>query len=291
MEALRNMTIGEILGLLVFLLLAALVAIPLWRQARRQTERMLIMRRLEKSRGSRVITLIHRQEALSFLGIPFYRYIDMEDSEQILRAIHLTPDETPIDLIIHSPGGLVLATEQIAHALRQHKGKVTVMVPHYAMSGGTLIALAASEIMMDANAVLGPVDPQLQTSDGNLPATSILRVTHQKELADLEDNTLILADVAEKAVSQVKTFIRWLLSDRLSIDQAERIASHLAEGSWTHDAPLPVEVLLEIGLKVTVGLPEEVYQLMELYPQASVRRPSVQFIPLPYEKKDEVKKK
>jgi ClpP class serine protease len=261
MEALRNMTIGEILGLLVFLLLAALVAIPLWRQARRQTERMLIMRRLEKSRGSRVITLIHRQEALSFLGIPFYRYIDMEDSEQILRAIHLTPDETPIDLIIHSPGGLVLATEQIAHALRQHKGKVTVMVPHYAMSGGTLIALAASEIMMDANAVLGPVDPQLQTSDGNLPATSILRVT------------------------------RWLLSDRLSIDQAERIASHLAEGSWTHDAPLPVEVLLEIGLKVTVGLPEEVYQLMELYPQASVRRPSVQFIPLPYEKKDEVKKK
>ena len=73
--------------------------------------------------------------------------------------------------ILHTPGGLVLASEQIAQALLRRTGRVTVFVPHYAMSGGTLIALAADEIVMDPNAVLGPVDPQI----GEYPAASIMR--------------------------------------------------------------------------------------------------------------------
>ncbi len=64
----------------------------------------------------------------------------------MLRAIRMTPAEMPIDLIVHTPGGLVLASDQIAHALKRHDGRVTVIVPHYAMSGGTLVALAADEI-------------------------------------------------------------------------------------------------------------------------------------------------
>lgn len=98
---------------------------------------------------------------MSFLGIPIVRYIDIEDSEQVLRAIRMTAPEMPIDLVLHTPGGLVLAAEQIACALKRHPGKVTVFVPHYAMSGGSLIAMAADEIVLDPNAVLGPIDPQL----------------------------------------------------------------------------------------------------------------------------------
>jgi ClpP class serine protease len=71
----------------------------------------------ERQRGTRVITLIHRQETIRFLGIPLRNYISVEDSEQLLRAIRLTPDSMPIDLILHTPGGLVLASEQIARAL------------------------------------------------------------------------------------------------------------------------------------------------------------------------------
>lgn len=112
-----------------------------------------------------MIAMIHREDTVSLLGVPVSRAIDIEDSEAVLRAIRLTPDEQPIDLILHTPGGLVLAAEQIAHALVEHKGKVTVFVPHYAMSGGTLIALCADEIVMDPNAVLGPVDPQI----GDMP--------------------------------------------------------------------------------------------------------------------------
>jgi ClpP class serine protease len=134
------------------------------------------------------------------------RFIDIQDSESVLRAIKLTDPKVPIDLILHTPGGLVLASEQIANALSRHPARVTVFVPHYAMSGGTLIALAANEIVMDENAVLGPVDPQV----GQYPAVSILKVLENKDPNKIDDNTMILADIAGKAVNQVKATIRRL---------------------------------------------------------------------------------
>ena len=91
-------------------------------------------------------------------------------------------------MIIHTPGGLVLAADQIAMALHQPKGKVTVFVPHYAMSRGTLVALAADEIVIDENPVPGPVDPQI----GQSPASSVLSVLQHKEPKDINDQMLIL---------------------------------------------------------------------------------------------------
>src|SRR5262245_26213896 len=119
----------------LFLILSSLA--PMFQQRMLRYARIQVLRRIEKARGTRVISLIHRQEMISFLGFPLMRYIDIEDSELVLQAIRLTPPEKPIDLILHTPGGLVLASEQIAFALAEHPGKVTVLVPHYAMSGGT----------------------------------------------------------------------------------------------------------------------------------------------------------
>ena len=256
------------------------VLLPMLHQRRIELQRTELMRRLEKKRHSRVITLIHRQEALSFLGIPITRYIDIEDSEHVLRAIRLTSPDMPIDLILHTPGGLVLAAEQIAYALAKHPAKVTVFVPHYAMSGGTLIALAADEIVMDENAVLGPVDPQL----GEYPAASILKVLEAKPLESIDDRTLILADVAQKALRQVRTSLYELLRRKMPEEKAEALARLLSEGWWTHDYPIGVEELRSLGFDIRTDLPPEIYRLMELYPQPAGRRPSVQYIPLPYEK-------
>ena len=252
---------------------------PIVRQRVIEAERFRLIQTLEKKRGSRVITLIHRQETMNFFGIPIARYIDIEDSEEILRAIRLTPEDMPIDLILHTPGGLVLAAEQIAHALKNHKGKVTVFVPHYAMSGGTFIALAADEIVMDENAVLGPVDPQL----GEYPAASILNAINKKGAEKVEDKTLILGDVAEKAIRQVKESVFELLKDKMSEEKAREIAEILSTGTWTHDYPITVEEAQKLGLPVKVGLPKEIYALMSLYPQSPGTRPSVQYIPVPYQ--------
>jgi len=217
---------------------------------------------------------------MAFLGFPIARYIDIDDSEEVLRAIRLTPSELPIDLIIHTPGGLVLAAEQIAHALIRHKGKVTVMVAHYAMSGGTLLAMAADEIMLDENAVLGPVDPQL----GNMPAASIVKIPKMKPLSEIDDQTLVLADMADKALRQVHaTAVEILTANGMDAGKAEELATTLSEGRWTHDYPINFEEAQTLGLPVVGDLPEEVYTLMALYPQPSQRRPSVQYIPLPYQ--------
>lgn len=265
---------------LIFLISAFL---PMLHQRRIEAARLRLIRNFENKRGSRLITLIHRQESLNLLGIPLTRYINIEDSEQLLRAIRLTPEDMPIDLVLHTPGGLVLAAEQIAHAILKHRGKVTVYIPHYAMSGGTLIALAADEIVMDENAVLGPVDPQL----GQYPAASILQVLAQKPINEIDDRTLILGDMARKAMHQVRDSLIRILSEKMEPSKAEELASILSEGRWTHDYPITVEELQKMGLPVKVGLPREIYQLMELYPQPAGRRPSVQYIPLPYGRENE----
>lgn len=271
---------------LFWIFLAVLSFLPGLQKRQVEFRRLQTLQAFEQQRRSRVILLIHRQESISLLGIPISRYISIEDSEQVLRAIRFTPPDTPIDLILHTPGGLVLATEQIARALIRHKAKVTVFVPHYAMSGGTMLALAADEIVMDANAVLGPVDPQL----GNMAAASVLKVVEQKPIDKIDDQTLIMADLSRKAIAQVQRFVRTLLKDDVpqpKIDPAntEKIVEFLTTGQVTHDYPVTVEEATELGLPITVGLPPAIYNLMELYPQPQGGRPSVQYIPMPYERR------
>lgn len=266
----------------IFLLFSSLQ--PIWQKRQMEYRRFSAIKKFQQERKSRTILLIHRQESISFLGIPLSRYITIEDSEQILRAIRLTPPDIPIDLILHTPGGLVLATEQIARALIRHQAKVTVYVPHYAMSGGTMLALAADEIVMDANAVLGPVDPQL----GNFPAASLINVVESKPISEIEDQTLIMADLARKATAQVQRFVRTLLKDcipkqKVKPEDIEKIIEALTTGRVTHDYPITVEEASEMGLPITVGLSRSVYNLMELYPQPQGGRPTVQYIPMPFD--------
>jgi ClpP class serine protease len=264
----------------IFFLLSSLQ--PALRKWWLESQRARAFRSLERHRQSRVIGLIHRQETMAFLGFPVARYIDIEDSEAVLRAIQLTDAEVPIDMILHTPGGLVLAATQIADALRAHPARVSVLVPHYAMSGGTLLALAADEIVMAPHAVLGPVDPQL----GQNAAASIVKVVEQKPIAEIDDQTLIQADQARKALTQVERFVTTLLQEKMG-EKAPQLAHTLACGTWTHDYPITVSEARELGLTVSTDMPTEVYEMMALYPQTQ-QRPSVEYVPLPYRSRREL---
>jgi ClpP class serine protease len=267
--------IFEILS--IFFLFSALQ--PMLRQQMLDRSRGKLLREIERQRKSRVIALVHRQETMSLLGFPVARFINIEDSEEVLRAIQLTDADLPLDLILHTPGGLVLASEQIANALVAHRAKVTVFVPHYAMSGGTLLALASDEIVMAPHAVLGPLDPQV----GQFPAVSILRAVGRKEPKDVEDQTFILADVAEKAQRQVRALIeRLLVRNGWTPERAATLATAFTDGRWTHDYPITVDEARELGLPVTTAMPQEVYHFMRLFPQPGARRPSVEYVPTPY---------
>ena len=248
---------------------------PVIHQRFLEASRQRMIARIERARGSRVILLVHREETMNLLGFPIHRYIDVNDSEQVLRAIHMTDPEVPLDLIVHSPGGLVLAATQVARAIHRHKGKVTVFVPHYAMSGGTLTALAADEIVMSPHAALGPVDPQI----GQYPAASILRVVRDKPIEEIEDDTLVLADQAEKAIVQLRELVKELLADEVDIGRAEELARVLTEGTWTHDFPITLDMARELGLPVNSSLPDDVLKLMSLFPQPVRRQSSVEYLP------------
>jgi ClpP class serine protease len=268
-----NLTIGDLFW--IFIMLSLLQ--PMIRQRLLDASRAKLIQRLETRRGSRVIVLVHRQETLGFLGFPLFRFINVEDAEKVIRAIHLTDPQVPIDLVLHTPGGLVLPSLQIARAIARHPGKVTAIIPHYAMSGGTLIALAADEIVMSRHAVLGPVDPQI----GMYPAASILRAVRRKPVERVDDQTLILADQADMAIAQLKEAVKELICDRLPPERCDQLASVLAEGRWTHDYAITVEAAQQMGLKVTTEMPEEVLELMTLYPQPVRQQAGVEFIPGP----------
>ena len=188
----------------------------------------------------------------------------------------------PIDFVIHTPGGLVLAAMQIARAVEAHKAKVTVYVPVYAMSGGTLIALAADEIVLGEFSVLGPIDPQM----AGLPAASVVKARDSKPLEYVSDLTLVLADVGEKALAQVKQGAVELLTPRMEQAAAETLAAKLAGGHWTHDYALTGNEASALGLPVKVDMPLEVMKLMTLYPQP-VQPSGVEFLPIEFPRQNQ----
>jgi ClpP class serine protease len=245
-----------------------------------QRQMLLLQRRralteISRKQGVSVITLIHRQETMSLLGFPLVRFIDIDDAESVLRAIRECPADRPIELILHTPGGMVIAAQQIASALAAHEAHVTAVVPHYAMSGGTLIALACDEIILEPHAALGPVDPQL----GENPAASLVEVAAMP--GDHDDKTLLMANVGRKAIAQVEGFTARLLERRMAPERAREVARLMATGTWTHDHPLQPPELQLLGLPARVGVGDAERELMTLYPPPRGRTPAVEYVPGP----------
>jgi ClpP class serine protease len=265
------MNISNLLWVLIFLFAMQPLIAARWQRTLRASK----IASIQKARGSRVIAVIHRQESMRFFGFPLARYIDMDDSEKVLNAIRTTPPEQPIDMILHTPGGLAIAALQIARALRAHSGRVTVFVPHFAMSGGTLVALGADEIVMTEHAMLGPIDPQIN----GMPAASIIKVASEKPLSEIDDQTLIFADLGHKAIAQLKRQATELLRAPMPPGMALALAEKLTSGRWTHDYPITVSEAREMGLPVNTSMPQDVLDLLSLFPQPVRTSQGVEFGP------------
>ncbi|MEO1150837.1 MAG: hypothetical protein AAFW83_07595 [Pseudomonadota bacterium] len=250
-------------GILPFLFfLVVFVILPRMQQQKAHEALTQQFSAIQRARKSRVIAIVHRQEPMGLLGIPVLKYIDLNDAEDVLEAIRRTPPTMPLEVILHTPGGLVLPALQIARALKAHPGPTTVFVPHYAMSGGTLIAMAADEIVLSQHAALGPIDPQI----GGLPAASVLRLKEEKDTNAISDQTLILADVGEMAIRQLQSAAYELLSGTVSDNAARAVAEQLSTGRWTHDYPIIAAHAAELGLNVSTQMPSEIMDMMALFP-------------------------
>lgn len=239
----------------------AVVGVPVLALARRRVRRWMRRRRIqafERRRGSRVIAIVDRNQPWFSLAATQV-FLEIDQSEQVLRAIQLTDDKVPIDIILHTPGGVVMAAEQIAAALSAHPAAVTAFVPFYAMSGGTMIALAADEIVMAPVAALGPVDPQFDDRS----AASILRAVHEKPPSELDDATLILADEAGKAQAAAQAFLERILLRSVDAIRAHELATALTDGRWIHDFPISAAHARELGLRVSTDMPPEIGAIVD----------------------------
>ena len=261
-------------GILPILLIVLFFVVRNIANQQRHADLVSKFSKIQKKRKSRIIAIVHRQEPMGLLGLPMLRYIDLNDAEDVLEAIRKTPPNKPLEFILHTPGGLVLPAVQIARAIKAHPGKKTVFVPHYAMSGGTLIALAADEIVLSRHAVLGPIDPQI----GGLPAASVLRVAKEKPIQNTDDYTLVLADVGGMAIDQLRKIAHELLTGSVSDNAAVAIAEQLSTGRWTHDYPIAFDEARELGLNVSNDMPKEIMELMALFPETVRRNASVKYV-------------
>ena len=225
--------------------------------------RKRIISEIERERGTKVITMIHKKEL--WTGPEDEPEIGIEDTEKILQEFRKTPTDQPIDLILHTPGGYALAAQMMAMAIKFHQGKVTVMVPFYAMSGGSLMSLASDEIRMEKYSVLGPVDPQIPTPDGMWPASALATLIKTKPIQNVTDRMVIMSDVANLETENAKAFVLWLLEGKMEKDQAERVADFLARGYMSHATPITLDVARAMGLNVVEGIPEKVYELFKTF--------------------------
>lgn len=255
----------DLLLILGVLWISIAIFIPQYKFWNIRRRRLSHIRQMEREWGTRVMAMIHRKEAISVFGVPVYQYIDIEDAEEILRGIRAAGD-TPVDLILHTPGGQLHASIQIARALKGHKSKTRVMIPHYSMSGGTIIALAADEIIMDKDASLGPIDPQIgDLLRGVFPAPSWIHVAEKKDM-DADDTTLIISDVSRKAMDFMRSIARELLADKITDEEKlTTVIDKLVGGEMIHSQPISAAEAAGLGLPVSTQLPTQVHDFMKLY--------------------------
>jgi ClpP class serine protease len=226
--------------------------------------RQRIIREIEQERGSRVIMMIHKRELWTGQGEE--PEIGLEDAETVLQQIRNTPDDKPIDLILHTPGGVALAAEMMSMAIKFHPQDVTVIVPFYAMSGGSLMSLAADKIRMERYSMLGPVDPQIPTPDGNMwAAGSLESLVTLKPIQKVSDRMIVMADVARLEIENAIAFVMWLLEERMSKEEARKVAEFFAHGYMSHSTPITLDVVKAMGLDVEEGIPAKVYELFKTF--------------------------
>ncbi|HEV8360537.1 MAG TPA: hypothetical protein VGR28_08800 [Candidatus Thermoplasmatota archaeon] len=266
-----GLTGWDLVALLVIFVAAWAVGVPRLRAARFRARRRALLEGLEREQGAMVLTLVHGKAPLSLLGWPLYSMIDMDDAEALLRGLRRAGDR-PVDIILHTPGGQYHASLQVARALRRHKARTRVLVPHVAMSGGTLIALGADEIVMDPDAVMGAVDPQVgDLVRGWHSAASWVKVAREKG-KEADDTTLALGDVSGKLLEGTRHAVRELVEGK--VKDPEPLLQRLVDGGLAHAYPLSPQELQALGLPVRTDLPPKVHDLMAMY--RGPRRDSVE---------------
>lgn len=171
------------------------------------------------------------------------------DKNGFMSVIHGLDRRKGLDLILHTPGGDMAATESLVDYLRSMFGNdIRAIVPQLAMSGGTIIALACNKILMGKESSIGPIDPQF----GALAATGLLQEfeTIRKDIQKDHANALLWEPVLRKInpgfITECQNAVKWskdmakrflsenmFAGDREAAAKIDRVIEHLTEKTST----------------------------------------------------------
>jgi hypothetical protein len=210
-----------------------------WAKEKDRYLRQLLIRDIEETTGRPLIVYFSElDQEIS--------HLDPDDLAEILGGV----SGRSADLLIQTPGGSVDATEKMISVLRQRLDDYRVIVPSWAKSAGTVIALSSTNILLGINSELGPIDPQWNTPNGMVPCEIIAKdptfPPHLQLMADMavqRMNTLAASLLKRGMLSaQDDTYISALLS---KISRSSGYNSHGAviDYSEAKDLGLAVEYL------------------------------------------------
>ncbi|MDD4977316.1 MAG: ATP-dependent Clp protease proteolytic subunit [Gallionella sp.] len=191
-----------------------------------------------------------------------------EDMNGFMAAVHRLDRSKGLDLILHTPGGDIAATEALVNYLWTMFGKdIRVIVPQLAMSAGTMIACSAKSIVMGKQSSLGPIDPQI----GGVPAQGVLD-EFQLAVRSIEQNPAsapLWQQIVSKyhpsflnectqAISWSSEMVKgWLCQNMFAGSsecdgKASAIVSYLGNHTITgaHARHVPLQKCVDIGLKI-----------------------------------------
>ena len=237
------------------------------------TVRRKYLRELHELTGRNTIAYYSGWMEKEFLVRQGLTGIEVNDSDKngFMAAIHQLDRSKGLDLILHTPGGDVAATESLVDYLRQMFGtNIRVIVPHMAMSAGTMIALAAKTIVMGKHSSIGPIDPQVR---GGLAAHAIIEEFEQAKREIAADQTAmavwqpIIAKYSPTLVGECLKAINWASSivsewlktgmfagetgaDALAATVVNELGSHA--NTLAHSRHISAQRAADFGVNVTV---------------------------------------
>lgn len=219
-----------------------------------------LMRKFEDEHRARIITIIHDipDEIGPHTGELRF-YLSLEQAFDILEQIRTTPKDIPIAVLLHTPGGEVLATELVAAALKDHPAPTTSYVPYMAMSGGTMVALATDRIIMGKHATLGPIDSQF----AGYPAHSFTRLLKDKPVDKIGDQALLLAYIVETRMKTANKRARELVNKHHDRDGTHRAVDYLSSGELYHGERITLAQAQDLKLNVEGDCPREMFDIVD----------------------------
>lgn len=196
--------------------------------------------------------------------------IEDDDMNGFMNAVHDLDRSKGLDLILHTPGGDLAATEAIVSYLRScFENDICAIVPQMAMSAGTMIACSCKNIIMGRQSSLGPTDPQL----GGVPAGGVIE-EFENALAEIEEfpsSAMLWSQIigkyhptflgeCQKAVDASRDIVgRWLKQNMLDGDpkteyKAASIVDKLCDHkqSAMHNRHFSYDDLSAVGMKVSL---------------------------------------